>query len=187
LYYIDDIRKINQLSEKYKERLKTDEPRMVIPFYDSDDKLVGVTCRALRGEELRYVTIKIDDDAIQVFNINNVDKSKTIYVTEGPLDSLFLDNAIAVTGTSFNKLEQLNLNKDKLVVIIDNQPRNKEVVKLYNSMIDKGYSVVIWPQTLQEKDINDMVLSGKDVKKIVKQNTFSGLEAKTKFISWKRV
>jgi hypothetical protein len=103
------------------------------------------------------------------------------------LDSLFLDNAIAVTGTSFNKLEQLNLNKDKLVVIIDNQPRNKEVVKLYNSMIDKGYSVVIWPQTLQEKDINDMVLSGKDVKKIVKQNTFSGLEAKTKFISWKRV
>jgi hypothetical protein len=53
--------------------------------------------------------------------------------------------------------------------------------------IDQGYKVVIWPQTLQEKDINDMVLAGKNVTRIIKENTFSGLTAKAKFYSWKRV
>jgi len=187
LYYIDDIRKIEKLNSKYSERLTTDEPRLVIPFYDENDKLVGVTCRALRNEKLRYVTIKIDEDSPLVFNINNIDKKKTLYVTEGPLDSLFLDNAIAVTSTAFQKLDQLNLDKDNVVVIVDNQPRNTEVVKVYNKIIENGYKIVIWPQTLQEKDINEMILAGKDVKKIIKQNTFSGLEAKAKYILWKRV
>ena len=187
LYYIDNVSKIGQLSEKYKEVLKTTEPRLVIPYYNQEDKLVGLTCRALRGEALRYLTVKIDEDDLMVYNIDNVEKNKDIYVVEGPLDSLFVDNAIAVSGTAFTKLTELNLPKENIVVVIDNQPRNKEVVKLLGKVIDSNYKVVIWPQTLIEKDINDMVLAGRNIKNLINTNTHQGLQAKLKFTAWKRV
>ena len=160
---------------------------MVLPFYDELGQLSGVTCRALRGEALRYITVKVKDETPLIFGINDIDKKKPIHVVEGPIDSLFVDNCIAVGGTSFGKLSQLNLPKDNLVIIFDNQPRNKEVCAIIEKNIDQGYKVVIWPQTLQEKDINDMVLAGKNVTRIIKENTFSGLTAKAKFYSWKRV
>ncbi len=187
LYYVDDISKIVQLSDKYKEQIKTTEPRLVIPFYNQQDKLVGLTCRALRGEALRYLTIKINEDDPMIYNIDDIDLNKDIYAVEGPIDSLFVPNAIAVAGTAIVKLKQSNLPKEKLIIVLDNQPRNKEVVKLLGSMIDDQYRVVIWPQTIEEKDINEMILAGINVNKIINTNTFQGLQAKLKFTSWKRV
>ena len=186
LYFIDDIKNISQLSDKYKDKLTTSEPRLVLPFYDKNGQLTGVTCRGLRNESLRYVTIKVKEDVPLVFGYADIDRSKPIYVVEGPIDSLFLPNSIAVTGTAFSKLEQLDLPKEKIVVIFDNQPRNKDVVKIMSGVIDKNYSVVIWPQTLEEKDINDMVLNHKEPLKIIKKSVAKGLEAKAKFIAWKR-
>jgi len=186
LYFIEDISKIDQLSDKYKEKITTKEPRLVLPFYNINGELTAVSCRALRNEKLRYVTIKIKDDEILAFGIDKLDLTKTIYVVEGPIDSLFLPNAIAVAGTAFSKLDKLELPKDKIIAMLDNQPRNKEVCKITEGAINKGYRVVIWPQTLDEKDINDMVLAGKDPLKLIKTNTFQGLEAKVKFTSWKR-
>ena len=186
LYYVDNIKKIEQLSDKYKGTLKTDEPRLVIPFYDAEGILTGVTCRALRGESLRYVTIKISEDKPFIFGMDKVNRNKKIYVVEGPIDSLFIDNCIAVAGTSFGKLDTLGIPKDKLVVIFDNQPRNKEVSKIIDKAVNSNYNVVIWPQTLQEKDINDMVLADKDPAKIISKNIYNGLEAKMKFTAWKR-
>jgi len=103
------------------------------------------------------------------------------------LDSLFLENAIAVGGTAFNKLDSLGLDKEKITVILDNQPRNKEVVKLIEKIIMSGFRIVIWPHTVQEKDINDMILSGKNIDKLIKENTYKDLEANLKFIAWKRI
>lgn len=185
LYYIDNIKNIVQLNEKYKESIKGDEPRLVLPFYDGDGQLSGVTCRALRGEALRYITVKIKDEEPLLFGVNEIDKSSIVYVVEGPIDSLFLDNAIAAAGTSLSKVGKLGVSN--YVLIFDNQPRNKEVVKIIEKNIDQGSKVVIWPQSLEEKDINEMVLAGKDVQKIIKENVFSGLAAKAKFIAWKRV
>lgn len=187
LYYIDNVKNIEQLADKYKDTIKTKEPRLVLPFYSDNGQLSGVTCRALRGEALRYLTIKIKEDTPLIFGINDVNKNKPIYVVEGPIDSLFIDNCIAVAGTSFGKLSNINLPKEKLVVVFDNQPRNKEVCKLIEKNIDQGYNVVIWPQTLEEKDINEMVLAGRNVTKLIKENTCVGLTAKAKFIAWKRV
>lgn len=186
IYFIDDIRKVDQLSDKYKDKITTDEPRIVFPFYNLQGQLTGVTCRALGNESLRYITIKIKEDDDLIFGIGDLNKEKTIYVVEGPIDSLFLPNSIAVASTAFNKIKSLGLSKDKLVIIFDNQPRNKEVVKLMSRLIDEDYSTVIWPQTLEEKDINDIVLSGKDPLKIIKKNIFTGLMARANFIAWKR-
>ena len=187
LYFIDNIKKIVQLNDKYKESIRGEEPRLVLPFYDDLGQLSGVTCRALRGEALRYITIKIKEDTPLLFGINDIDKSKPIYVVEGPIDSLFINNCIAAGGTSFGKISHLNLPKANIVMIFDNQPRNKEVCSIIERNIDSGYKVVIWPQTLEEKDINDMVLAGKNITRILKENTYSGLTAKAKFYSWKRV
>jgi hypothetical protein len=186
LYFVDDIRKIEQLSDKYKDTLKTKEPRLVIPFYDEKGLLVGVTCRALRNESLRYVTIKINEDKPFIFGLDFVDRNKKVYVVEGPIDSLFIPNCIAVAGTAFGKLDSLGIPKERLIVIFDNQPRNKEVCKIIDKAINSNYNIVIWPQTLEEKDINDIVLTGKEPLNIIKKNIYNGLEAKMKFVSWKR-
>lgn len=186
LYFIENMKDIVQLSDKYKDKITTVEPRLVIPFYNKDGQLSGVTCRALRNESLRYVLIKIKENDSLVFGMNEVDKTKPIYVVEGPLDSLFLPNAIAVGGTSFGKMETIGLPKDKLVMVVDNQPRNKDVARVLDKIINNNYNVVIWPQNIEEKDINDMVLNNIDPIKIIKQNVFSGLQAKLKFTEWKR-
>ena len=186
LYFIPNMKDIVQLSDKYKEKIITEEPRLVIPFYNGIGQLTGVTCRALRGESLRYVLIKIKENEDLIFGLNEIDKTKPIHVCEGPLDSLFLPNAIAVGGTSFGKMETVGLPKDKLIMIIDNQPRNKDVCRVLDKIIERQYNVVIWPQTIDEKDINEMILNGIDVQKIIKKNTFVGLDAELKFVEWKR-
>jgi hypothetical protein len=186
LYYIPHVADLDQLNPKYRENIKGREPRLVLPFFDRAGQMTGVTCRALDVHPLRYITAKIREDDVLVFGLPEVDKTRDIYVVEGPIDSLFLDNAIAVSGTSFGKLSQLDLPNDRLVVVFDNQPRNREVVKLLGRVIDAGFRTVIWPQTLEEKDINDMVLAGKDAKRIIKDNTYEGLTARAKHVAWKR-
>ena len=189
LYYIDNISNIEQLSDKMKDRIKSKEPRLVLPFYDTQKRLTGVTCRALDNNALRYITVKIRSDELLVFGQDHLNPQDHIYVTEGPIDSLFLPNSIAVSGTGFNKLELLPYDKSKMTIIVDNQPRNKEVCKVIENIVDKNYNVVIWPQTQKEKDINDLILAGKSpssVKSIIDRNTFQGLQARANFFAWKR-
>lgn len=186
LYFIDNIKNIIQLNDNYKESIKTEESRLVLPFYDNSGSLTGLTCRAIHGEALRYITIKIKEDTPLIFGINNIDTKKRVYVVEGPIDSLFLDNCIAVSGTSFNKINMLGIDTSQLVLIFDNQPRNKEVCKIIEKNIDLGYNVVIWPQGIEEKDVNEMILANRNVKCLVDTNIVSGLVAKAKFMAWKR-
>ena len=111
--------------------------------------------------------------------------SRTFYVVEGPIDSLFLDNCIATAQSDLRVSE-----KDNSVLIPDNEPRNSEVVKQIGKYIDEKYKVVIWPSDIKEKDINEMILSGKterDIKDIIARNTFDGLLAKTKLSQWRKV
>ena len=186
LYYIDNMQKIEQLSEKYKDRIVGEEARLVIPFYNRDGKFIGVTCRALSSERLRYVTVRVNEDHPLVYNLDKVDITKDVYVTEGPIDSLFLPNAVAAGSSDLNSVTQA-IPRDKLILIFDNQPRNVEIVKLIERAIDSGFRIVIWPENINEKDINEMVLNGLAVRDIINQNTYNGLELKLQFSRWKKV
>ena len=190
LYFIDDMRKIGQISPGMRDKIRSSEPRLVIPFRASDGRLLGLTCRALRGEELRYIAVKIDQDAPQIFGLDEANPLTTVYVTEGPLDSLFLPNAIAVGGTGFGKLDQLNIENRRLTLVIDNQPRNKEVVAIYGRAIKDGYNVFIWPD-IDCKDINELVLSqeqnSRQLADFIDNHTYSGLRATVEFNNWKKV
>jgi len=167
--------------------LEGDHPRLVIPFFDEDNKMFAFQGRAFGNEKPKYITLKLDPDRNKIYGLNRVDKSQHILVVEGPIDSLFLDNCIAVAGSSnFAK----DIPKENTTIIFDNERRNREILIQVKQIIDKGYSVVLWPDDVEEKDINDMILSGKtkdQIQTTIKNNTYQGNMAKMKFATWRKV
>jgi hypothetical protein len=126
----------------------------------------------------------LDDDAPKIYGLDEIEKDKTIYITEGPFDSTFIPNSIALCGADGDVDKWIDSN---FVWIYDNEPRNAEILSRIAKVIQRGEEVVIWPSTIKEKDINDMVLSGLNVQNVIKSNTYSGLEAKLKFTTWKKI
>ena len=121
--------------------------------------------------------------------MDRVDLKKKVKVVEGPIDSLFLTNCVA-SGDANLSLTAKDVNAEKKVLIFDNEPRNKEIVKMMQDAIKLGYNVVIWPDKIVGKDINEMILNGlspDEIESIISSNTFRGLEAQTKFVFWKKV
>ena len=161
-----------------------DHPRLVIPFYDEDENIFAAQGRAFGKEQPKYLTVKFDDKP-KIFGLERVDWSKRVYVVEGPIDSLFLSNALAVAGADFIHLP---FEKEDITIVLDNEPRSKEIVKRMTQLADNNYSLVIWPDTIVQKDINDMTLAGvRDIQKIIDENTFTGLELRMKLASWKKI
>ena len=183
LYHIDDISNISQLAPKYRDRIKTTEPRLVIPFFDESGKMTGLTLRDYGNSTLRYIMVKIVEDSPTVFGLDLISKDKPVRIVEGPLDSLFLDNCLAAAGSSFNKIKELGLEDP--IVIVDNEPRNEQICKILHNNIKEGHKVVIWPD-IKQKDINDMVLANLDVEELISSNTFQNLEAELKFTNWRK-
>ena len=169
-----------------------DDARLVIPFYDVNGELVAVSGRALETseEKLRYVTVRTNDsDDKLIYGMDRVNLNQTVYLVEGPLDSLFITNCVA-SGDANLSLTAKNISAKNKVLIFDNEPRNKEVCKLIEKAIKLGEDVVIWPDTIEGKDINEMILNGfspDEIKGIIDSNTFRNLEAIAKFTFWKRV
>jgi transcription elongation factor Elf1 len=160
-----------------------DEPRIIIPLFYQNN-LVGFQGRALGPSKVKYITIMLDDDAPKIYGLDEVQKSETVYITEGPFDSTFIRNAIALCGADGDVAKWGICD---CVWIYDNEPRNTEILSRISRVIENGQKVVIWPSTIKEKDINDMILSGLDVQSVIELNTYSGLEAKLKFTTWKKI
>jgi hypothetical protein len=164
--------------------LDGDHPRLIIPFRDEQGEIFVYQGRAFGKEQPKYITIKLDDDKDKIFGLDRVDKSKPIYVVEGPLDSLFLDNCIAVAGADFSNME------GDLIIIYDNEPRNKEINKQIKKTIDQGKSVCLWPDNMKCKDINDMIIVGyskEQIQEIITDNIFSGAAAQLRFAEWRKI
>lgn len=169
--------------------LALDEPRIVFPFVDLNGYVFGFTGRSIsKKSNLRYSTVMLDETKDKIFGLDSIDRKKTVYLVEGPIDSLFLTNCVAMAGADA-RLDAIQ-DRDKLVVIYDNEPRNKEIVRRIERSINANYKVCIWPDDVEQKDINDMVLAGttpSEVQYIIDHNTFSGLAAKMRLQQWKKV
>lgn len=167
---------------------ENDEPRLIIPFLDREKKLFGFQGRGFKKDGIRYITIMIDDTKPKIFGLDTVDEKGKIFVVEGPIDSMFLPNCVAMAGSAIN-LEEIfpNKPKEEIVIVMDNEPRNKQIVAQIDKYIDQGYSVCIWPDNVVQKDINDMVLEGLDPEWIILQNTRRGLTAKAALSQWKKI
>lgn len=188
IYYLDDISKIVQLQPSYKDRIKGKESRLIFPYYN-DGKLVAVTCRALEKNPIKYLTVKLNSEIPLIYGLEYIKMDKPIIVVEGPIDSLFLDNCVAVSGSSFKKILQY-LPVQQMRVVLDNQPRNKEIVKEYNKVIKNNMNIFLWPSNVKQgSDINDLILEGwnkERIQEMIANNTYNGMEAEMRFILWKR-
>ena len=160
-----------------------DEERIIIPLYYKKN-LIGFQGRALGPSKVKYITVMLDDDAPKIYGLDNIRTDAPVFVTEGPFDSTFVRNSIAMCGAD---ADVSSWGIDNPVWIYDNEPRNREITNRISKTIDAGGSVVIWPENIDDKDINDMVMSGKDVQSVIESNIYSGLEAKLKFTTWKKI
>ena len=179
----------NTVNPKFQEPIEGEHPRMIIPYFNKHGKCFAFQGRAYGDEQPKYYTIKVGEDVEKIYGMDRLDYGRRIYVVEGPIDSLFLPNAIAVSGSSFDTptIRQLLTNA---TIVMDNEPRNKDIVKQLGKYIDLGYSVCMFPDNILQKDINEMIMSGistDEIEAIISNNTFHGLEAITKFVFWKKI
>ena len=183
-YYCPKFKDWTNQQKKTFENLRQDSARIIIPLRDKDGTMFGFQGRSLAPKaKIRYITIMLDESKPKVFGLDRIDESQEVYVTEGPFDSTFLRNSIAMCGSDVD-LSSWNY---RYVFVYDNEPRSKEIVSKISKTISKGHKVVIFPKSIKEKDLNDMVLAGHDVQHVVESNVYQGLEAKLKLNEWKRV
>ena len=190
LYYCDDSKKLEGLHNDYEDKIRGGEPRLVIPAFTRTHSLTGVTARAIRPSGLRYITIRIDKQQPLVFGLDRIDPTDPVYVTEGPIDSFFVENCIAVGSADLKKLSGF-IDKSNLILIFDNQPRNREVIKIIEGAINDGFKVIIWPDSIVFKDINEMIVKGtitqSDLQGLLIKSTYSDLSAKLQFNTWRKL
>jgi transcription elongation factor Elf1 len=189
LYYAEDFKQFVTSLGIEKEGLHKEDKRLVIPFYDKEKNLIAIQGRALGESKLRYITLKLHDDNKKVYGLDRANTESMVYVTEGPIDSMFLNNAVATADSNLESITDC-VDKSKVVLVFDNEPRNKEIVAKINSAIDNHFNVVIWPEFIDSKDINEMVLDGfspDEIQDIISKNTFVNLRAKMEFVNWKKI
>ena len=183
-YYTDKFKEWSNTQKQTFDSTYRDEPRIIIPMYDTEKNLIGFQGRSLTPNSVKYITVMLDEEAPKIYGLETINSKLPIYVVEGPFDSTFIDNSVALCGSDGD----LGYFKGSdTILVYDNEPRNREIVGRIERCIDRNQKVVIWPSNIVEKDINDMVLAGHDVMSMIKLNTYSGLEAKVKFNSWKKV
>ena len=173
--------------------LKRDCPRLVIALNNENGWTIAVQGRDLTGESfLKYYSIKVADEEETCFGLDQFDFSKRGYILEGPIDSMFIPNALG-SGSSALKVPTKYRTKIKdFVYVYDNEPRNKDIVKIIGRAVRAGHKVYLPPVNAPyKKDINDWVMdtgiTGEEITKFIDENTHQGLEAELYFNRWKKV
>tara|TARA_B100000287_G_scaffold212748_1_gene200844 strand:+ start:140 stop:1108 length:969 start_codon:yes stop_codon:yes gene_type:complete len=182
-YYTDNFKAWSNSHKQTFDSVKYDEPRIIIPLFYKNT-LIGFQGRSLGPSKVKYITIMLDDNAPKIYGLDEIKTSKPIYITEGPFDSTFIKNSVAMCGSD---VDIGSFDWSDYIYVYDNEPRNREIVNRISNTISRGDKVVIWPSNILEKDINDMVLCGHDVQDLVESHVYDGLKATLQFNTWKRI
>ena len=183
-YFTDKFKEWTNTQKQTFDSTYGDDARIIIPMYDQEKNLIGYQGRALDSSPNKYITIMIQEDAPKIYGLETIDQKLPIYVVEGPFDSTFIDNSVlcvVVTVTWVILREAISFLFTIMVSVIEKLSVGLEDASKEIKESSSG------PSSIEEKDINDMVLAGHDVMDVLKCNTFSGLEAKIKFNTWKKV
>ena len=183
-YYTNKFKEWTNTKKQTFDSTYRDEQRIIIPMYDKGKNLIGFQGRSLTPNSVKYITVMLEDEAPKIYGLETIDEKLPIYVVEGPFDSTFINNSVALCGSDG---DLGYLEGSDIILVYDNEPRNREIVGRIERCIDRNQKVVIWPNGIIEKDINDMIIAGHDVMSMIKSNTYSGLEAKVKFNIWKKI
>ena len=183
-YYTDKFKEWTNTQKQTFDYIGKDEPRIIIPMYDTEQRMIGFQGRSLIPNSVKYITIMIDEEAPKIYGLDKINKEKPIYIIEGPFDASLVENSIAMCGAD---VDIGSLGWSDYIYVYDNEPRSREITTRIRKTIDGGDKVVIWPTSIEEKDVNDMILGGHQVMDMLKSNTYSGLKAKIKFNNWKKI
>lgn len=195
--FVETIRKLFPTFfdvERHQQLEKNKEPRLVLPFYDHLGNLIGLNGRSYdRKSKKRYIVAKAHDDVSKVYGLDEVKPTEQVFVVEGPIDSLFLPNAIATMDGQLHGVDAKTggLRLLNRVLCPDNQPRNRDVCRAINAAIDAEESIVLWPSAIEQKDINEMITDGglsiHEILEMIEKNTFRGLSARLRFSRWQKI
>ena len=183
-YFTNKFKQWTNTQKKTFDTIGRDESRIIIPMYDENRNLIGFQGRSLGPNSVKYITVMINDDAPKIYGLDTIETEKPIYILEGPFDSTLVENSVAMCGSD---IDIGSFGWSDYIYVYDNEPRNREITNRISKTIDRGDKVVIWPTSLEEKDVNDMILGGHKVMDMLKSNTYSGLKAKIKFNNWKKI
>ena len=185
LYYCPNFKEWTNKHKKIFDNTNHDDQRIIIPLRHSDGQLFGYQGRSLDPtSKMRYITVMLDEDAPKLYGLEKINTQKPIYILEGPFDSLFVENSIAMCGSD---IDIRSFGWSNYIWVFDNEPRNREIVSRIERCINRGDKVVIWPSHIQEKDVNEMILAKYDICTILESSTYSELTAKLKLNLWKKV
>jgi len=184
-YFVGKFKKwTNTVIPNKFESLEGDTPRLIIPFFDSKNNIIGFQGRSFDPKDAcKYITIKLKGVKDLIYGQERINTKKTKYCVEGPLDSLFLPNCMAMAGIKFNTFDL------ETIIVLDNEKRNKEIIHSIEKFITNGYKVCIWPDDIEGKDINDMIMRGmtsEEILGIIDTNVYSGLEANFALSRWRK-
>ncbi len=183
LYYCPNFKEWTNTQKHTFSDTTNDEERIIIPLNDTDGNLIGFQGRSLSpNAKMRYITVMLNEDAPKLYGLDHINKNETIYIVEGPLDSFFLENAVAMCGSD---VDIRSFGWSDYIWVYDNEPRSRQITDKLSQSINRGDKVVIWPSSIKDKDLNDMVTSGINVKDVIQSNVYQGLKAKLQLSSWK--
>ena len=183
LYYCPNFKEWTNTQKQTFSDTTNDEERIIIPLNDTDGNLIGFQGRSLSpNAKMRYITVMLNEDAPKLYGLDHINKNETIYIVEGPLDSFFLENAVAMCGSD---VDIRSFGWSDYIWVYDNEPRSRQITDKLSQSINRGDKVVIWPSSIKDKDLNDMVTSGINVKDVIQSNVYQGLKAKLQLSSWK--
>jgi predicted RNA-binding Zn-ribbon protein involved in translation (DUF1610 family) len=183
-YFAHKFKEWTNTQKQTFDKINQEESRIIIPLYDFENNLIGFQGRSLVQKSVKYITVMLNENAPKIYGLNKIKKDETVYITEGPFDSTFISNSIALCGAD-GDVSKWGICD--CVWVYDNEPRNSEIHNRISKIIDHGEKVIIWPSFIEQKDINDMVLAGLNIMDVLESNTYSGLEAKIKFNNWKKI
>jgi len=137
--------------------------RLIIPFYDDKGKIYYYQGRSLYD----YMTPKYLSRAgnyNSIYNYYLVDREKPVTVLEGPIDSIFVENSVAVTGVKIYD-DNLKIFKQKRF-LIDYDCETFDTKKKTIELLTKGEYVFCWKKFMKtynlpkrsKWDINDVLL-----------------------------
>ena len=183
-YYCPNFKEWTNKYKKTYDSIKNDESRIIIPLRNSDGTLFGYQGRSLDpNAKMRYITIMLDEDQPKIYGLDKINETKPIYIIEGPFDSTFVENSVAMCGSD---IDIRTFGWSNYIWVYDNEPRNREIVNRISKSLDRGDRVIIWPSEIKQKDINDMILAGHNVMSVLECNTYSDLEGTLKLTNWKK-
>jgi hypothetical protein len=171
--------------------------RLIIPFYNENGVVLNYQSRDLLDTGIRYLT-KVGGVSC-LFNYNNIDRDYDyIFLFEGPFDSTFVKNGVAIGGIqeNNNKLfkgvqhDQIKLYPfHKKIWVLDSQHVDRASYNKSIKLLQSNESVFIWPRKIGSmcKDFNDIAVLGymdHITPDWIIKNTFTGDEGVLKLKSY---